>query len=70
MELLTVVEAARMLRISRNLAYGLVAEHQIPFVRLGRVIRVPRAALEQWVQQKASQSPPTAGIPSRVSYGR
>ncbi len=47
--LLTVPEAAKLLRISRNLAYELVARGEIPSVRLGRVIRVPRTALERWL---------------------
>jgi excisionase family DNA binding protein len=45
--MLTVREAATMLRIGRNLAYELVARGEIPSVRLGRLIRVPRAALEE-----------------------
>ncbi len=44
--LLTVHEAAAPLRISRNLAYEVVARGELPAIRLGRVIRVPRAALE------------------------
>ena len=48
--LLTVPEAAKLLRIGRNLAYDLVARGEIPSVRLGRVIRVPRTALEQWLE--------------------
>ena len=54
--LLTVPEAARVLRISRNLAYELVARGEIPAIRLGRVIRVPRAALEEWVKCEAAPS--------------
>ena len=45
--LLTVPEAAKLLRIGRNLAYELVAQGEIPSVRFGRLIRVPRAALEE-----------------------
>lgn len=52
--LLTVPEAAKLLRISRNLAYDLVARGEIPAVRLGRVIRVPRASLEEWLTQHAA----------------
>lgn len=44
--LLTVVEVARVLRISRNLVYELVRRGDIPSLRLGRVIRVPRRALD------------------------
>lgn len=45
--MLTVPEAAKLLRIGRNLAYELVSQGEIPSVRLGRLIRVPRAALEE-----------------------
>lgn len=55
--LLTVPEAAKVLRISRNLAYELVARGEIPAIRLGRVIRVPRAPLEEWVNAEAATSP-------------
>ena len=51
--LLTVSEAARVLRISRNLAYELVARGELPAVRLGRVIRVPRHGLEQWIARQS-----------------
>lgn len=57
-DLLTVPEAAKVLRISRNLAYELVTRHEIPAVRLGRVIRIPRAALDDWI---ATQAASTAG---------
>lgn len=46
--LLTVAEAARALAISRNATYALL-ESDLPVVRMGRSIRVPRAALEAWV---------------------
>ncbi len=52
--LLTVREAAAFLRISRNLAYELVARGEIPAVRLGRVIRVPRTALDHWLEAESA----------------
>ena len=58
--LLTVTETARLLRISRNLAYELVARGELPAVRLGRVIRVPRFALESWLAREA-------GLPEHAS---
>lgn len=54
--LLTVPEAAKMLRISRNLAYELVARGEIPAIRLGRVIRVPRGLLEEWLKSESAIS--------------
>ena len=63
--LLTVSEAAGVLRISRNLAYELVARGELPAVRLGRVIRVPRYGLEQWI---ARQSGLPDAAPPVVSF--
>lgn len=47
--MLTVPEAARLLRISRTLAYELAGLGELPSVRFGRAIRVPRRALEDWI---------------------
>jgi excisionase family DNA binding protein len=47
-QVLTVEEAARMLRISRGAAYALAKAGTLPGVfRLGRTLRVSRAALER-----------------------
>jgi excisionase family DNA binding protein len=43
--LLTVDEAAEILRIGRNGAYAAVANGCLPAVRIGRTIRIPRDAL-------------------------
>ena len=43
----SVAEAARMLGISKTLAYGLVARQELPSVRVGGRVRVPRRALER-----------------------
>ena len=44
---LSVEEAGALLGISRDLAYDLVARRELPSVRLGRRIVVPRRALEE-----------------------
>ena len=53
-EFLTVEEAAALLRIGRTSAYALAREWResggregLPVVKLGRQLRVPRAALEE-----------------------
>jgi excisionase family DNA binding protein len=46
---LTVMELAAVLRISRSKAYELVAQRVIPSVRVGRCIRISRAALEEYL---------------------
>lgn len=43
--LLTVEEAAKVMRISRTGAYNAVAEGVVPAIRIGRTIRIPRDRL-------------------------
>ena len=43
----SVVEAARILGIGKNLAYDAVARGEIPSIRVGGRILVPVAALDQ-----------------------
>ena len=49
----TVTEAAELLGISRGLAYELARAGQLPSLRLGRRLIVPRAALLEWLQRAA-----------------
>lgn len=48
-ELMKVPEVAKFLRISKNLAYELIAQRRIPSLRFGRTIRVPRLELEAMI---------------------
>ncbi len=50
---MTVEEAAKVLRISRNSAYEAVKRGEIPSLRLGRLIRVPRAAILKMIGEAA-----------------
>jgi hypothetical protein len=63
-EVLTVEEAATILRISRNAAYSLARQWRasrgksgLPCFELGRCIRVPRAALDQMLEDAARSGP-------------
>ena len=47
---LTVPEAARVLGIGRNVAYQAAASGEIPTIKIGRRIVVPRAALERLLE--------------------
>jgi excisionase family DNA binding protein len=51
-DVVTVPEMAKMLRIGRNTAYGLVNSGQIPFVRVGNQIRIPKSSVIDFVEQK------------------
>ena len=45
----SVEEAGRLLGVSRDLVYDMVARHELPAVRLGRRIVIPVRALEEVV---------------------
>lgn len=49
-EYLKVPEVAAVLRIARSRAYELVADGEIPSVRIGRSIRVNRKELDNWLE--------------------
>lgn len=50
---LSVAEAATLLGIGRNHLYDLINTGQIPHVRFGRLIKIPRDALEEWLRQES-----------------
>jgi len=51
--LLTVEEAAHRLGIGRSFAWELVRRGELPSIRLGRLVRVPVDALDEWIQRKS-----------------
>jgi excisionase family DNA binding protein len=53
---ITVEEAARLLGISRGLAYEMVRAGKIPSIRFGKRLVVPRRALEQMLGEAESVS--------------
>lgn len=52
---LTVAETATALRLGRNTVYDLIRTGEIPSIRVGRAIRVPQAALTEWLNQSSKQ---------------
>ena len=56
--LLTVDEAAELLRTSRRAIYMMLERHQLPGVtRIGRRVLFRSAALLDWLDQKRAPSP-------------
>ena len=48
---ITVPEAAEMLGISRNFAYELVKQKQLPVIQFGKRLLIPRVALERMLEK-------------------
>jgi len=52
---ITVPEAAAMLGVSRNFAYEMVKQGQLPVIRLGKRLPIPRTRLQRMVEQGVTQ---------------
>jgi excisionase family DNA binding protein len=46
---LKVGDVAKLLGLGRSKVFAMLAAGELPVVRMGRSVRVPRAALERWV---------------------
>lgn len=58
---LTIKETAKLLGIGRNLAYDRVKTGEIPVIKIGRRLLVPRAALERLLEEPRSLNLTPAG---------
>jgi excisionase family DNA binding protein len=45
-------EAFKALGVSRSKGYAMLASGELPAIRIGRSIRVPVAALREWVERQ------------------
>ena len=54
--LLNPKEVATLIGFGRNKTYKLIRSGEIPSVRIGGRLRVPRQVLDEWVQSLAEQS--------------
>jgi putative molybdopterin biosynthesis protein len=50
--LLRIEDVQELLGISRWKAYEMVRRGELPVLRIGRLVRVPRSALEAWIETK------------------
>jgi excisionase family DNA binding protein len=53
--LLTMEEASRYLRLSRQKTYQLAQTGELPTVRMGRSVRVRRDRLQAWLDERSSR---------------
>lgn len=50
---LTVEEMAKYLGIGRSKAYEIAKERVVPILRMGRAIRIPKKALDDWIHHES-----------------
>ena len=69
-DLLTPDEVCDLLSISKKTLYGWTSRHEIPFIKLGRLLRFRREEIDQWL--KDSEVPvfdPKTSIPFLARHG-
>jgi excisionase family DNA binding protein len=54
--LLRVEEVARMLGIGRSTVFEMIGRRELPVLRIGRLVRVPRHALDEWIAERTELS--------------
>lgn len=59
-------EVQEALGIGRSKFYELIAKGELPSVRIGRLVRVPVAGIEQWVQRQTLNS---RDVPDEEQHG-
>ena len=50
-QLLAIRDVAPLLGVGPSRVYQLVADGELPAIRVGRAIRIPRGALEDWLRR-------------------
>jgi len=63
-DLLTPVEVADMLKVSRATAYALLSRGEVPTVRIGSLVRVRRGDLEGYLRERTELKNRTKPKPS------
>ncbi len=53
-DLLTVPEVAKLLRIGKNQAYEAVKRGDIPSIKIGKTIRIPKHHIANWLLEGAA----------------
>ena len=55
----TIPEVAAYLKISKSKIYYLVAQKQIPHLKVGRNVRIRESDLQQWLELQIEKAPTT-----------
>lgn len=51
-ELLSLQEARELIGVSRTTIYQMAKQGQIPTLKIGKCIKVPRKKLDEWIEEK------------------
>lgn len=64
--LLKPMEVAELLGLSRSKVFEMLAAKELPVVRIGRAVRVPRSELDEWIQSHTSRRTDVRGLLGRL----
>jgi len=69
--LLKAGDVAKLLGLGRSKVFAMLAVRELPVIRIGRSVRVPRAALEDWIAEHTQHTRGRSGDagPPFVGYG-
>lgn len=54
--LMRVEEVAQALGIGRSTVFEMIGRHELPVLRIGRLVRIPRHALDEWIAERTELS--------------
>lgn len=55
-ELLRPEQVGKILGVGRTKLYSMVRQGELPVVRIGRLVRIPRAALDAWIAERIQRA--------------
>lgn len=64
---LTIAEAAEVIGVGRTKMFEMLAAGDLPVVRLGRIVRIPKRELEDWLRDRTEGGLTTGVDSSRIS---
>jgi excisionase family DNA binding protein len=54
--LLTIPQAQDKFQVGRTTIYRMIQTGELPTVRIGRSVRIPRTALDEWLRQRLAEA--------------
>ena len=54
-DLIDIYELCEILHIGKNAAYNLLNSHEVPAFKIGRIWKIPRTSVTEYIYQKAHE---------------
>lgn len=61
-QLITIQEAARITGLSPHTLYGMVSRRQIPYLKVGRLLRFDVELLDRWLKERTVMPMPSRAV--------